>query len=128
GVEGIDALVARARESGLAVDSAVEGQPRPVAPTIGLTAYRVTQEALTNVVRHARAASAAVVLRYDPAAIIVEVLDDGNGARGGPVRPGHGLVGMRERVAAVGGSLDAGPLPGRGFRVRACLPTTANAR
>ena len=84
------------------------------------------QESLTNVVRHAHASRADVLIRYEPSAIVVDVRDDGDdqGLNGSGDHDGYGLVGMRERAAAVGGTLGAGPAPGAGFRVHARLPTS----
>jgi signal transduction histidine kinase len=102
-----------------------EGEPRALAPGVDLTAYRVVQEALTNVLKHAGAARAQVHLRYGPAALAVEVVDTGrtagHGGDGGD-GAGHGLAGMRRRVALYHGELEAGPAPDGGFRVRARLP------
>jgi signal transduction histidine kinase len=101
----------------------IEGT-RPQLPLgLDLSAYRIVQEALTNVVRHAGPATARVHIRYAPAAVDIEVTDDGRGGR--PPGRGHGIVGMRERAALYGGSLEAGPLPGGGFRVAARLPLDA---
>jgi signal transduction histidine kinase len=98
----------------------VEGDERPLSPGLGLAAYRVVQEALTNVRRHAQAQSAQVCLRYEPGRLEIEVSDDGSGA----VAPGggNGLIGMRERVQMYGGTLATSTAPGEGFRVRAVLP------
>jgi signal transduction histidine kinase len=105
------------------------GEARPVDGVVGVTAYRVVQEALTNVLRHAPASRARVDLDFCDGALVVTVADDGRGARAPARRAGsaggHGLIGMRERVAAVGGELDAGPAPGGGFNVRARLPLPA---
>jgi signal transduction histidine kinase len=121
GVARLGALAAQAREAGMTVDLRVEGEAQALAPGIDLTAYRVVQEALTNVGKHAGPAQAEVVVRYSEAGIELEITDDGNGARSG-AGVGHGLVGMRERVQLSGGELETGPLPGRGYRVRARLP------
>jgi signal transduction histidine kinase len=120
GLAGVDALVAQARAVGLSVELHVGGTCQPLSPGLDLTAYRIVQEALTNVRKHAGAQRAQVRVDYRDA-LEIEVVDDGremttvNGS-------GHGLVGMRERVALYGGTLDAGPRPGGGFRVRAVLP------
>jgi signal transduction histidine kinase len=106
------------------VTTRIDGQPRPVPPTVDLTAYRIIQESLTNVVRHADAANATVLVRYRPDMLVLEVADDGNGPGDAPVR-GHGLTGMAERAHAVGGELVAGPGAQRGFRVEARLPIGA---
>jgi signal transduction histidine kinase len=133
----VDDLVDSVRRAGLAVDVRTTGEARPVDGVVGVTAYRVVQEALTNVLRHAPASRARVDLDFCDGALVVTVADDGRGARaaarrggaGGASRGGsgggHGLIGMRERVAAVGGELDAGPAPGGGFNVRARLPLPA---
>jgi signal transduction histidine kinase len=124
----VDDLVAAVRQAGLAVDVRTEGRERPVAAVVGLTAYRVVQEALTNVLRHAAARRAEVALAFETDALVVTVSDDGRGAATGAGAnavgngAGHGLAGMRERVATLGGSLDAGPRGGGGFAVRARLP------
>jgi signal transduction histidine kinase len=121
GLAGLDAL---AETAGVRVDVSVAGAVRPLPAAIDLTAYRILQESITNVVRHAHASTATVLVRYDPDAIVVQVDDDGRGSTAGVNGAGgYGLVGMRERVTAVGGTLEAGPRPGGGFRVRALLPT-----
>ena len=122
GLDRLPALVDRARSSGLPITVSVEGTPRPLPPDVDQTAYRVVQESLTNVGRHAGAATATVCLRYDAGRLKVQVDDDGSAPRTPPV-PGHGLIGMRERVAALGGHLRAGPGPTTGFSVVAELPT-----
>ncbi len=104
----------------------VTGAERPLPPDVDQAAYRIVQEALTNVSRHAGQACASVRLHYAPGALTVQVDDDGQGHSTRPVRgPGLGLVGMRERVSALGGRLSAGPQDGRGFQVRAELPAPA---
>lgn len=120
GLDALGGLVAMTSGAGVAVDVTVDGEARALPAAIELTAYRIVQESLTNVVRHARATAARVVLRYAPEALVVEVTDDGTADAGAP---GFGLAGMRERAAAVGGTLDAGGAPGGGFRVHAHLPT-----
>jgi signal transduction histidine kinase len=89
---------------------------------VDLTAYRIVQEALTNVLKHAGPAHANVVLGYEPSTLRLEIADDGRGVNGRATEGGHGLVGMRERVRVYGGSLEAGPVSGGGFRVVARLP------
>jgi len=125
GVADLEQLVARTAEAGLDVKLAVEGPPRPLPSAVDLSAYRIVQEALTNVIRHAGAEHVDVVLSYAPGELRVTVTDDGtspvalNDAAGG-----HGLVGMRERVALFGGSLRTGARDGvPGYRVEAALPT-----
>jgi len=115
----LDALVARYRAAGLPVQLTVTGDVRPLPAPVDLSGYRLVQEALTNALKHAGPARAAVLLDYGADALRVEVVDDG---RGGPFVEGHGLHGMRERALLLGGTLDAGPRPGGGFAVRARLP------
>jgi len=129
GLGQLDSLVARARAAGLPVTVTVTGAQRPLPPEVDQAAYRIVQESLTNVSRHARHASASVHLHYAPEALSVQVDDDGKGTVTGtgtrPPGPGLGLVGMRERVTALGGQLHAGPHDGGGFQVRAQLPARA---
>ena len=125
GLGQLDSLVARARAAGLPVTVTVTGQRRPLPPGADQAAYRIVQEALTNVSRHAGPARASVHLHYTPEALTVQVDDDGAGVGAGPAGPGLGLAGMRERVSALGGRLQAGPQDGGGFRVRAELPARA---
>jgi signal transduction histidine kinase len=124
GLEQLHELVEDTRQSGLAVERRVEGEPRPLPGSIDLSAYRVVQEALTNTRKHASASRVEVTVRYSLDAIEVEVIDDGT-ADGAPVvdGTGHGIAGMRERVALHGGRLDVGRSDGRrGFRVHATFP------
>jgi signal transduction histidine kinase len=118
-------LLERARAAGVDVELSVSGAPRPLPTGVELSAYRIVQEALTNVIKHSGSHHARVVLRYGDAGLELEIVDQGGagGESGGPAS-GHGLVGMRERVALFGGSLEAGPENGRGYRVRATLPYT----
>jgi signal transduction histidine kinase len=129
GLGQLDSLVARARAAGLPVTVTVTGARRPVPPEVDQAAYRIVQEALTNVSRHAGQACAQVHLHYTTDTLSVQVTDDGDGrtAAGTAARTaaGLGLVGMRERVSALGGALAAGPRDGGGFHVRAELPTRA---
>src|SRR5918994_856128 len=125
GLEHLDELLQGMRATGLPVEAVVEGEPRPLPPGVDLSAYRIVQEALTNALRHAGGANARVLLRYQPDALEVEVIDDGRGPAGDAGPPGHGLIGMRERVQLFGGDLEAGPRPGGGFVVRARLPSEA---
>ncbi|MBE1584700.1 sensor histidine kinase [Nonomuraea angiospora] len=123
GVQDLPALVEQMREAGLPARLVVEGEPRPLPAGIDLAAYRLAQEGLTNSLRHAGAGAKAVVtVRHDPRELDVRVEDDGLGAAGVSRRSGHGLVGIRERVALYGGILNIGPLPGGGFEVRARFP------
>jgi signal transduction histidine kinase len=121
GLDRLPELVSSARSAGLEVRHGVYGEPRPVPDGIAVSAYRVVQEALTNVVKHAGARTAEVRVRYLDTALEVEVTDDGRGTAGGS-GGGFGLAGMRERVAVHGGELEAGPRRDVGYRVRASLP------
>ncbi|GAA2184203.1 sensor histidine kinase [Micromonospora lupini] len=128
GLARLPALCDRLAGAGLAVDLRRDGEPRELPAAVDLAAYRVVQEALTNVLRHAGVARAEVTVGYRPDEVTVEVTDRGVGVPAGPVDAadedggGHGLAGMRERVAALGGRLAIGPRPDGGFRVRARLP------
>jgi signal transduction histidine kinase len=117
----LDELVAHIREAGVPVDVHVEGAPRDLAPGVDLSAYRIVQEALTNALKHAGQARVDVFVRYGADLLEVEVADTGAGGVNGRVR-GHGLAGMRERVAVFGGELESGPRSEGGFAVRARLP------
>jgi signal transduction histidine kinase len=108
--------------AGVPVTLTVEGTARDVPPGVDLTAYRIVQEALTNVLKHAGPAHAQVLVDYAPGTLRLEIADDGRGVNGRASDGGHGLVGMRERVGVYGGSLSAGAAPGGGFRVVAELP------
>ncbi len=121
----LERLVEQAREAGLPVEVRIEGDAQELPAGVDLTAYRLVQEALTNAIKHARATSAAVTVRYADGAVELLVTDDGRGVSDGSVESGgHGLVGMRERVAVYGGELEAGPRPEGGYALRARLPTT----
>jgi signal transduction histidine kinase len=126
-VEQIEGLVAQMRSAGLRVELTVDGVPRPVPVAVGVSAYRIVQEALTNVLKHAGAARADVLVRYRPDALELQVTDDGPGTATPPQPGGHGLIGMRERTALFGGSLLAGASPGGGYRLQAVLPTEHGA-
>jgi signal transduction histidine kinase len=124
GLARVAEVVERARAAGLAIELQVAGEPVALAPGADVAAYRVVQEAITNVLKHAGGARVRVVLRHRDDDLEVEVVDDGGAqapARIG-VAGGHGLVGMRERVALQGGDFEAGPRPGGGFGVRARFP------
>ncbi len=122
GLGDLDRLVSELQSAGLDVDVAITGTRHDVPPGVDLTAYRIVQEALTNVLKHAGPAHAQVVVGYEPLALRLEIADDGRGVNGRASEGGHGLVGMRERVGVYGGSLQAGPVAGGGFRVIARLP------
>jgi signal transduction histidine kinase len=125
GLGDLDQLLAQSRAAGVPVELAVEGVPRRLAQSVDLSAFRIVQEALTNVLKHAGRARTAVTISYGPEALDLTIVDAGihhrgDGRRGAP--GGHGLIGMRERTALFGGTLTAGPRPGQGFEVRASLP------
>jgi signal transduction histidine kinase len=122
GIRDVPGLIERARGAGLQVELAVEGSPRALPAGVDLSAYRIVQEALTNVIKHARAHRTDVRVRYALDALELSVVDDGEGD-GAEEAPGHGLVGMRERVALFGGTLEAGAAgDGHGYAVHAVLP------
>lgn len=124
GLGTVGDLVEGVRRSGLEVELQLEGRARPLAPGLDLSAYRILQEALTNAVRHADPRRLTVTVRYDDEAVELEVADDGHGpATDVGAGGGHGLVGMRERVALYGGELRVGTREGGGFAVVARLPT-----
>src|SRR5215216_3658895 len=126
GLADLDSLLAEVSKAGLAVKLQVNGTRPPVPAGVDLSAYRIIQEALTNVVKHAGPARAQVVVGYGDQEVTVEVIDDGRGVvtsvSDGRAWTGHGLISMRERVQAFGGELETGPRPGGGFRVAARLP------
>ena len=130
GLSQLDGMVTRARHAGLPVTVSVTGTQRPLPPAVDQAAYRIVQEALTNTGRHAGLAGggqagAWVLLHYAKDALTVQVHDDGDGCATTSAGPGLGLMGMRERVSALGGRLHAGPREGGGFQVRAELPVRA---
>jgi signal transduction histidine kinase len=122
GLADLDALVRDVTAAGVEVTLHVDGAGRTLPAALDLTAYRILQEALTNVLKHAGPACATVTVTYGDDALHLEVADDGHGNAVASSGGGHGLLGMRERVAVYGGSLDAAPASGGGFRVRARLP------
>ena len=132
GLADLDALLTEVAKAGLAVRLRVEGTPWQLPAGVDLSAYRIVQEALTNVVKHAGEARAQVTICYSDQDVTIEVTDDGLGvtapAGDGRVRVGHGLIGMRERVQVFGGDLQTGPRPGGGFRVAARLPLAGERR
>lgn len=128
-VEDLETLVAHMRTSGMRISFVRLGTPRHLPPGAGLTVYRIAQESLTNVLKHAGPdPSVTVMLQWLPDAVRLEVSDDGRGAAADSDGMGQGLVGMRERAAMFGGSVTVGPRPGGGYRVRAQLPTPSSAR
>ncbi|MEU4420857.1 sensor histidine kinase [Actinoplanes sp. NPDC024001] len=122
GLARVDELAERTRAAGVPVGVTVTGEPPELPVEVDMAGYRVVQEALTNVTRHAGPATAEVRVEYSPAGLTVAVTDDGRGPANGTVTPGVGLSGMRERVAALGGTLHAGHGDGGGFAVRATFP------
>jgi len=132
-LERLPALIDEARAAGLTVDLDVAGAPVELPAGLELAAYRLIQEALTNVRKHAPTSHVQVRLGYEPDRLRIEVSDDGGspGAAVAPVRDasgsGHGLIGMRERVQVYGGELQTGPMPSGGFRIEATLPLSVAA-
>jgi len=124
GTAQLETLISGARRAGLDTTFTVTGEPVPLPSAVDLAAYRIIQESLTNAIRHAGPATAAVSLSYGDDELRVEVTDTGRGPGdpGASHNGGHGLAGMRERAATVGGTLDTGPGPAGGFRVAARLP------
>jgi signal transduction histidine kinase len=137
GLADLDRLIARTAGAGVRVDVTRCGQCRELPASIDLSAYRIVQEALTNVVKHARTSACQVLIGYGRDELVLEVTDNGAGlpamALAGDVAPrhglqdaiggsGHGIIGMRERVSLLSGEFSAGPLPGYGFQVSAHLP------
>jgi signal transduction histidine kinase len=126
GLANLDKLLEQSRAAGLDVRLAVEGEPRELSQSLDLSAFRIVQEALTNVIKHAGHARASVIVGYRPQALELSVIDSGDAAM--PAAPaiatagGHGLVGMRERAAMFGGTLTARPRADRGFEVNVVLP------
>ncbi len=132
GLSELDRLIGQVREAGQPVDVEIEGEPRSLPAGMDLAAYRIIQEALTNVVKHAGKALARVSIRYEDESLELTISDDGRGAAArlleGPEGGGRGLIGMRERVALYGGTLEAGPAYPLGYRVRATLPLEPPAK
>ena len=122
GLDRLDELAAPLRAAGLRVDVRREGQVRPLPAGVDLSAYRIVQEALTNTLRHARGTRAEVTLCYSGDVLELDVLDNGRGGTVAHRDGAFGIVGMRERAAILGGTLEAGPVAGGGFRVHASLP------
>jgi signal transduction histidine kinase len=122
GLGELDTLIGRVSAAGLPVQLHVSGTPRPLRPGADLAAYRVIQEALTNVMRHAGQATTSVNVEWGDE-LIIAVRDNGNGCGTGGGAPGRGLLGLRERLSLYGGQLDAGPQPSGGWQVRAVMPT-----
>ncbi|WP_433361040.1 sensor histidine kinase [Actinoplanes sp. CA-142083] len=127
GVPGLPDLFERVRSAGVPVQVAVTGTPQALPPGLQACVYRVVQESLTNILKHAAPATAMVAIDYRTDRLTVTVRDDGARARGSG-QTGNGLIGMRERAMLYGGTLDAGPRPGGGFEVRLTLPTLEGDR
>jgi signal transduction histidine kinase len=134
-LEQLDGLISDAQRAGVRVEMTIKGEARPLTATVSAAAFRIVQESLTNVLRHAQAQCATIALRYEPSGVGLAIADDGVGARTeaqaddeSKAQGGHGLRGMRERVAALGGRLKAGPQLGGGFLVEAWLPTVESRR
>jgi signal transduction histidine kinase len=125
-MRAVDVLVGTIREAGLPVELAVEGEPGELAPGVDLAAYRVVQEALTNALKYAGPARAWVTVRWRERYLELEIANDGRSEAGGD-GGGHGLAGLRERAALVGGSIESGPRDGGGFVVTARLPYGGSA-
>jgi signal transduction histidine kinase len=138
GLGDLDRLIARTASAGVRAEVHRLGTPRELPSSIEMSAYRIIQEALTNVVRHAHASACSVLLDYGDEVLTLEVTDSGAGVpelayamAGGPPSAGlpsggHGIIGMRERVSMLGGEFTAGPLPGYGFQVNARIPLPQN--
>ena len=144
GLADLDRLLSRTASAGVRVDMTCCGQPRELPASIDLSAYRIVQEALTNVVKHAQTSSCQVLIGYGRDELILEVTDNGAGlpamagvgavspgpdgaGAGGLTAGGHGIIGMRERVMLLGGEFSAGPRPGYGFQVVAHIPLTTGS-
>jgi signal transduction histidine kinase len=127
GLDRLPELVEQAGSAGLRAEVTVEGARTPLPPGVDLAAFRIVQEALTNIVRHSGARAARIRLAYRPGRVDVRVEDDGPAVAGGDTGGGNGLVGMRERAVALGGTLEAGPRPDGGFRIHAVLPLAVRA-
>ena len=128
GVRDLDALVTTTSKAGVPTRLEIVGVPRPLPIAVDRAAYRIVQEALTNVLRHAGPASATVAMAFENGRLLISVQDDGHGKGGasGQAESGYGIVGMRERARALGGDLEAGARPEGGFRVIASLPVAGD--
>ncbi|WP_250300530.1 sensor histidine kinase [Streptomyces sp. A 4/2] len=128
GLARLSEVVEQASAAGLTVGTTTEGARRELPPGADLAAFRILQEALTNVVRHSESRTAHITLTYAPERLALRIDDEGPASHGEAGGSGNGLVGMRERAAALGGTIDAGPRPGGGFRVEAFIPLSAGRR
>jgi signal transduction histidine kinase len=124
-LDDLGALVDEMREAGLEVDLRIEGERREMRDGVDRSAYRIVQEALTNTIKHAGLVPTHVTVTYEPDDLVLEVADEGGGGPADDGGAGQGLAGMRERVRLHGGELEARPVPGRGFLVRARIPPAA---
>ncbi|HEU4866506.1 MAG TPA: ATP-binding protein, partial [Actinomycetota bacterium] len=122
-LDQLDELIRSFQESGLEVEWRSSGEHRPLSPAVEMTGYRVVQESLTNAHKHGSATGAKLRLDYSDEGLSIEVLNRGDS--GGPDQPGNGIVGMRERVEAVGGTIEVGRAPDGRFRVHATLPVAS---
>ncbi|WP_375502853.1 sensor histidine kinase [uncultured Jatrophihabitans sp.] len=129
GLAAVEELVSAVRQSGVPIELLITGKRRDLGNALEVSAYRLVQEALTNVMKHARGSHTLVELAYDPAQLTLRVADEGDGPATAPAGTtgGHGLLGMRERVRMFGGSFDAGRRPGGGWLITAVLPVAADA-
>jgi signal transduction histidine kinase len=127
GLDDLSDLVTDVQSAGLPVELRVHGPAYPLPPGLDLSAYRILQEGLTNALKHAHAHHATVDLGYEPTGLRLEVRDDGRGQAAANGSPGHGLVGIRERVKLYGGDMTAGPAPEGGFRLQVVLPLEGDA-
>ncbi len=123
GLADLDELVDRLTRAGLDVECNIEGRQRALPRLVDWSAYRIIQESLTNVVKHSASVHTRIDISFAPSSLRLMIADDGSGLVNGNGRNGRGLVGMRERVAVLGGRIETGPAPGRGFRVIVELPT-----
>ena len=131
GLDQLETLLDPVRTAGVQPQLTVHGSARPLPAAVDLAAYRIIQEALTNVLRHARARTVQLDLRYEPERVVIRIRDDGSTASPDPAssngQDGHGISGMRERALALSGQFTAGPHPDGGFEVRCALPTPDQA-
>ena len=126
GIDQLGVLVGRIRATGVPIDYQVSGDARALTPSVDLTAYRVVQEALTNTVKHASGASVRILVAYKPALLVLDIADSGGvPGQSAAAGNGRGLIGLRERVALHGGTVEAGPQPGGGYRVGVQIPLPA---
>jgi signal transduction histidine kinase len=128
GLGSLGSLLEQVRDAGLPVDLAIEGDEVPLPAGIDLSAYRIVQEALTNTLKHAGSTAAKVSVRYGTAVLELEIIDEGTAASTSSNGSGHGLIGMRERVALYGGHLETGRRKDGGYVVHAQLPLTGESR